>query len=192
MPWLPFYATEDDLADLNQVLASERDLALLQPEGGKQWRAVLDYTLRDDGRHVLWHVPSGSLPLMPESGTGDAIGEIADPFAGWTHLRVRDGQPYFGNSTGILRLNLRIHSAKAESSFGMSSIEWIGNYFWALGRVAPEVTKKRWNRLRRQFSKFGPRVPRGWLDRDRRPEVFALPAARTLLQSGAKGDDNPI
>ena len=192
MPWLPFYATEDDLVDLDQILVLERDLALLQPDGEDQWKAVLDYRLDEDGRYSLWHVPSGPLPLMPAGGTGEPIGEVEDPFAGWTQLRLTEDQPFFGNSTGVFHLNLRIHSTKPESSFGMSSIEWIGNYFSVLGQTAPEVTKKRWAALRRQFSKLGLRVPRGWLERERKPEVFALPGAHKLLQSGAKGDVNPV
>lgn len=158
------------------MLSEKGDLALLQSDGD-QWKAVLDYKLDTDGRHTIWHVSNGPLPFAPIGGTGGAIGEIENPFAGWTGQRVTAGQPVFPNSTGIFHLNLRVHAHKPESSFGMSSIEWIGDYFAVLGRTAPDVTKKRWTALRRQFAKLGPRVPRGWLERERRPEVFALPNA---------------
>jgi hypothetical protein len=169
------------------MVAEDGDLALLAPVEGNFWRATLDVTLGQDGRFPLWHVPSGPLPLMPD-GVGDAVGVIEDPFAGWRHLRFGDGLPFFGSPPGLLWLNLRVGARQSGNTLGLSSLEWIGNYFAALGDVAPEVTKKRWSRLRSRFSKLGPRVPRGAIDRDRKPEVFALPDALAMLREGAKAD----
>jgi hypothetical protein len=191
MPWLPFYASQDDLPLVNAALFADGDVALLMHEGENQWRAVLDRPVAADGRYHLWHVPSGPLPLMPAEMDGP-VGSIDDPFAGWTHLRVTDGHPFFGSHVGIFWLNLHVSPRSPGSGIGLSSIEWIGNHFWAIGREAPAVTKKRWDKLRRQFARLGPKVPRGGLESAAKPEVFALPAALKELEGGASADTSPL
>ena len=191
MPWIPFYASTSDLPLVQEMATADADLALLAPVKDDHWRATLDFTLTQDGRFPLWHVPSGPLPLMPDS-VGDAIGVIDDPFAGWRHLRFGDGRPFFGNPPGLLWLELHVQAKQPGNSLGMSSFEWIGNYFAGLGDVAPEVTRKRWAKLRSRFSRLGPRVPRGAIDRGRKPEVFALPGALEMLSAGAEADTFPM
>lgn len=190
MPWLPFYASIDDLPLVEGALMSDGDVALLVPQGGNRWRAVLGQCPTADGRYPLWHVPSGRLPLL-SPGIDDAVAEIDDPFEGWTQLRTSDGEPFFGNYPGIFWLNLRVAPKEAGRSIGLSSVEWIGNYFWALGRKAPDATKMRWDRLRRQFARLGPKVPRAGLASGRKPEIFALPAALERLEAGALADMSP-
>lgn len=190
MPWFPFYASTSDLLLLQDMLTSEADLALLVPVEGDLWRATLDFALSQDGRFALWHVPSGPLPLMPDS-VGEAIGVIENPFAGWRHLRFADGQPFFGNPPGVLWLELHVQAKQPANSLGMSCFEWVGNYFAGLGDAAPEVTRKRWAKLRGRFSKLAPRVPRGAIDRERKREVFALPGALEMLRAGKRADTFP-
>jgi len=190
MPWLPFYAASDDLPLVNAALFTEGDIAPLLPAGGDRWTAAADHVLAADGRYPLWHVPSGPLPLMP-AGLGDEAGVIENPFAGWTQLRITDGEPYFGNHAGLFWLNLRIAPRDAGAGIGLSSVEWIGNHFWALGREAPPATKKRWDKLRRHFARLGPKVPRGGTASGRGPEIFALPAALAALEANAAADVVP-
>jgi hypothetical protein len=117
--------------------------------------------------------------------------EILDPIKGWDQLRLDQyGQPFLGNPPNVLDLRIMISPKRPGDDLGMSSFGWIGSYFWASGRVAPEVTKKRWNKLRREVAKVAHRVPRGWLTRGTKPEVFALPHAYELLRSGARGAIN--
>ncbi len=116
---------------------------------------------------------------------------IKDLFAGWRHLRFVDGQPFFGNPPRLLWLELHVHAKQPAISLGMSCFEWIGNYFAGLGDAAPEVTRKRWAKLRGGFSKLAPRVPRGAIDRERKPEVFASPGALEKLRADEKADKIP-
>jgi len=193
MRWMHFYASTADLPLVQDTVAADADLALLASEKGNWWKATLDVTLAGDGRYALWHVPTGPLPLMPGDG-GDATAMIDDPFGGWRQLRFSDldGRPFFDSSPGVLWLDLHTKAKQPGCNLGMSSIDWIGNRFWALGRTAPEVTKKRWNKLRRDFSRLGPRVPRGGINEEGKPEVIALPGALEMLREGVKAATFPL
>lgn len=193
LAWIPLYIVQEDLPAFNAILRADGDLALLQHVRGDRWTATLDYDLVADGHYSLWHAAGGPLAIPDRDPFSSASDEIADPFQGWEHLRLDQfGQPFLGSPPNIVTLTIMSKPKVTENTFGMSSLGWIGNYFSVLGRVAPEVTKKRWNKLRRQIAKVAPRVPRGWLTRGTKPEVFALPHAHELLKSGARGEINPI
>lgn len=193
MAWMPLYIATEDLPTLNDVLHSDNDLALLHHEEGDRWKAVLNYELAADGHYSFWHKEGGPLLIPDKVRPTDIDKEIANPFEGWDQPRLNQfGQPFLGNAPNIFDLTIMIEPKSPENSFGMSSFGWIGNYFSVLGKVAPEGTKKRWTKLRRQISKVTPRVPRGWLTRETKPEVFALPHAYEFLKSGARGEINPI
>jgi hypothetical protein len=194
LPWIPLYIIREDLPVLNEIVRADNALALLKHERGERWKAVLEYDLAADGNYSFWHVAGGPLAMPDADPLSSLSEEIPNPFEGWQQLRLNQhGQPFFrGNPPNMLDLRIMIASKRPEDELGMSSFGWIGNHYWALGRVAPEVTKKRWNKLRRDISKVAHRVPRGWLTRGTKAEVFALPHAFELLRSGARGAINPI
>ena len=56
---------------------------------------------------------------------------------------------------------------------GLSSFEWIGNYYSVAGISANEMTRKYWNRLRRQIKKRAVQIPRS--DKEgSKPDFFAF------------------
>ncbi|NTZ43346.1 hypothetical protein G7A66_09665 [Altererythrobacter sp. SALINAS58] len=193
MAWIPLYIGSEDLPLLNEILRSDNDLALLRHEQGDRWKAVLDYEVEADGHYSFWHKDGGPLLVPDKVRLSDIYEEIINPFEGWDQHRLNQfGQPFLNNLPSIIDLTVMVEPKNSEDSFGMSSFGWIGNYFSVLGKVAPDATKKRWTKLRREVSKIAPRVPRGWLTRDTKPEVFALPHAYKLFRTGARGAINPI
>jgi ketosteroid isomerase-like protein len=78
------------------------------PDDGyrQRWRAVPTVERLEDGIHSLWHVPSGSLPLLtPNGGPSQAV---PDPWAGWVEQQPGAERriPYFGGYFGEISLDL--------------------------------------------------------------------------------------
>jgi hypothetical protein len=142
----------------------------------------------------MWHVPSGPLPLLAAKyGGRDTV--VKDPWAGWKERRAGadSSNPYFGaGHVGIIWLNVRLRSRKDPSVIGLSSFEWIGNWYRPIGQPAPAVTERFWQTLRRWVKKRAIRIPRsGPLD-GLDPEIWALPNALAAIEAGAARDTNPI
>ena len=57
--------------------------------------------------------------------------------------------PYFGaGHPGVYWLNARTESTYNSDCLGLSSFEWIGNWYKAIGIEAHPATKKWWERLK--------------------------------------------
>lgn len=140
---------------------------------------------------VLWHVPSGPLPLMfaEEYGGRQWINE---PWLGWTEHRAggNAGEPYFGGHPGVYCLCLTTGSPllRDASEIGLSSLGWIANRYKSLGREADPGTAKHWQSLRRWIVKTGKPVA---VDRAG-SEVYAFPAAAAAIESGAPHEAVPF
>lgn len=137
-------------ADLNQLFAwlnKEEDIAFLISDGPMRWRAVKTMAESRDGRFCLWHQHSGPLPLL-RKGAPDSF--VVDPWAGWREeiTGANPTQPYFGSGhPGIYWLNAQTSSGWSADGIGLSSFEWVGNYYKIIGREAPPVTKNWWDVL---------------------------------------------
>ena len=187
MSWLPVYCLEDDLDNLLNLLGS--DIAFLHPDGPDRWRATSAWRPQPRSRTGLWHVPSGPLPLYVK---GKKTGAIPDPFAGWDADPGHHNKdvPYFGTGhPGVIWLNLRIPPNEAGSVCGLSSFEWIGNHYRAIGQPAHPDTEKWWAGLRRRIDKVATKVPLGGPGGRGRNEVRAFPDALAKL---GKGDIYPF
>ncbi|MBI3561172.1 MAG: beta-lactamase family protein [Gammaproteobacteria bacterium] len=113
MPWLPFYASENDLPTLLLHLNASEEIAFVVSNGPGKWIAVKALESLKDGRYCLWHVPSGPLPLF--RGAKEAPGEITNPFAGWSEEKAGADptKPYFGaGHPGVFWLNVRCLAAE--------------------------------------------------------------------------------
>jgi len=140
----------------------------------------------------LWHRPSGPLPLVGPFKS--AVGEVLDPFAGWTEIRsgANAHQPYFGaGHTGVVWWNVKIES-KQLPGLGLSSFEWIGNHYKIIGQPAKPETEAWWKRLRNAVRRLkAVRVPRSGPVDGPRPEIWALPSALQKIRDGVARDLNP-
>jgi hypothetical protein len=190
MPWLPFYASQNDLRDLLIYLNASAEVAFIVSQVRGKWIAVNSLPSVEHGRYCLWHIPSGPLPL--ERGPREKPGEIVDPFAGWSEIRVGadPSTPYFGaGHPGVFWLN--VQSGEMLSAglqvVGLSSFEWIGNHYRIIGSSAHPDTERYWKGLRRWVTKIAVRVPRGGPIKTEAAEIWALPGAQALFVSGAVG-----
>jgi hypothetical protein len=186
------YLTGDDVALLSAMLNADEEIAFVKTDGPNRWKAILCLSTLSAGRTGMWHIPSGPLPLLAPDKK-DA-GLVHDPFSGWNELRTGADPttPYFGaGHPGVIWLNLRLHPNERDSACGMSSFEWIGNRYSLIGNPATEKTKLWWASLRRRIQRIAKKAPRQTLSTPSRPEIFAFPAARILLEGGKRFDLNP-
>lgn len=186
MPWLPMYLDNDDLKMLIDWLNQEECVAFIVNDGfgvkKTKWKAIKsinDYTCN---KYCLWHIPSGSLPLI--TSDKNITKTIIDPWKGWEEERTGadSSQPYFGTGhVGILWLNNLTKLIDKKQIIGVSCFEWIGNYFRVLGREAPEETEKWWQRLKRWVKKQAILIPQ---KEGMRPEIWCFPGAMDKIQKG--------
>lgn len=195
MAWLPFYAIADDVLALLAYLNSSTEIAFIVSNGTGKWIAADSLASLPDGRHCLWHVPGGPLPLF--RGANESPGEIANPFLGWSEARsgADRSQPYFGaGHPGVFWLNVDLRENEAaahEILVGLSSFEWIGNHYRMIGHPAKPETEKFWKALGRWVKRTAIKVPRGGPQYCTPPEIWAFPGAQAMFEAGAKGAPNP-
>jgi hypothetical protein len=193
MPWLPFYADEEDFRVVHDYLNQNEEIAFIVSDVPHRWRATHTIPHMDGTRICLWHVPSGPLPLL-HPHPSKAVDSIADPWSGWTELRTGTDNtcPYFGaGHPSIIWLNHRPKSERLSDGIGLSSFEWIGNRYSLIGSPAPKVTERFWQRLGRWAKKSAVIIPRaGALDGPSR-EIWAFQSALAAFRSGRNRDSNP-
>lgn len=191
MAWLPMYMDNQDIAEVLSHLNDDGQMAFIVSSGNGGWRAVASLSELRPGRHCLWHVPSGPLPLF--RGAATEPGLVVNPFAGWVEEKpgADPAEPYFGaGHPGVIWLNFRATTTQplsGQSEIGLSSFEWIGNHYKAVGSAAKPATEAYWNALRRWVKKKAVKVPRGGIAQSTPPEIWAFPEAVDLLKQGAKG-----
>jgi hypothetical protein len=178
---------------LRTMLNDDPEVAFIVADGVGRWRAVQSLSVLDKGRHALWHVPSGSLPLL---GTvqDDPDGEIVDPWRGWKERRTGAdaSTPYFGpGHPGIYWLNLQNGRNANEPLVGLSSFEWIGHRYAAFGRAVAPSTDRWWKRLGATIRRLSKKVPRGGPSGTFKPEIYAFPVAIRALDEGRPAAKNP-
>ena len=192
MPSLPFYATEQDFQHIFSYLNDEEDVAFLVADGAGRWIARKNQDYIGYARYCIWHIPSGPLPLLRIDGKENGL--VEDPWQGWQEERTGadSSHPYFGSGhPGIIWLNAKAKSTNRNIGIGLSSFEWIGNWYRIIGRPAPEITEKFWKRISRTIKKGAVRIPRTGAWDGPHSEIWALPDALTNIQEGAERDGNP-
>lgn len=178
---------------LLSLLNDDPEAAFIIADGPGKWKAVETIDAFRDRRCLIWHVPSGPLPLLA-AVFGDRDSEVADPWAGWTERRAGaiPSIPYFGpDHTGHVRLTIKNFAGGNESRIGLSSIEWIGNHYARIGSPADPSTERWWKRLRAALGRISKKVPRGGSFGDSKPEIYALPDAFRAFAKGMEADINP-
>ena len=192
-PWLPIYATGLDVDVLRHSLNADTEIAFLVSAGDKSWKAVPKVMALPDGRYALWHVPSGALPLISADRAAPPT-SITDPWSGWQEARSGADKrtPYFGaGHPGIVWLNVRTNAREKDAAIGLSSFEWIGDHYRAIGNSASTATHEWWKQLRRDVAKVARKVIRGGASGDSKAEIYALPDALLHFETGLRADINP-
>jgi hypothetical protein len=192
MPWLPHYIDEVDAALLCEHLNSDPEIAFIVANGPGRWIAERSLQAVGDGRHCLWHVPSGPLPLLAPGGAPSSI--VEDAWQGWSELRAGadPSLPYFGaGHPGVVWWNVKTRSRRGPG-IGLSGFEWIGNHYRIIGSSADAATERWWAKLRRLMRKVkASRIPRAGPVDGAGPEIWAWPSALAKISAGAARDDNP-
>jgi hypothetical protein len=206
MPWLPFFIAGDDLPVLIDRFNRDEEIAYIVKDGpdrpGEQrWRAVRSVETLAMGEHVLWHVPTGPLPMLDLSEPGPRTGflvpdpdpPIRDPFAGWTQPTSGPFEsPYFGPAhPGVMRLTLwtrhlpYTHEERATrsplTSYWIDRQQLVASDIQFGGYEAPPDVHKRWyGRLKTWMARAAVK-----LEADGLPHKFyAFPFALALLKQG--------
>jgi hypothetical protein len=172
-------------------------LELEQP-GLQRWKAVRTVDTLADGRHSLWHIPAGALPLIDTSPgprplivpEGPGYPTIPDAWAGWTgppgfgpgsHPWIRlevwtRHQPYTQEERKVLREQNSFWLSN-DDMLVVSNFEWTGSHF----RPAPTQTQRWWNRMK------------GWVERNSvrlstqsKFSFWAFPSAFQKLKDGVR------
>jgi hypothetical protein len=194
MGWLPMYLNKTDVDELLEFLNDEDQIAYLVCTEPYCWKAVKTVDKLQNGETVLWHIPSGPLPLHTKAAAtlnNNYKSWILDPFRGWANKDcVSDGvEPYFGGCwPGVISLNIKLG---AEAEISMSCFTWIGNYFAMIGKPADRKTERYWQRLRRQIKKRSVPLSRSD-DLVNSDNIYTFKGALEEIKNGKKRALNPI
>ena len=206
MPWIPFYANPEDARLLLNWLEQTREIGFLVDDGPKRWKAVPALNTLPQAPILLWHVPTGPLPLLTGSKANDPVEQIEWPWNGWTEKREGSEKrmPYFGPGyIGVIELSLRLNSSRtwngtshqglpgASNAVGLSSFGWIGNHYSIIDSPAKPETEKFWKKLRRFVASRGVRIPRVGPLNGVNPEIYALPSVLAEIKNGRARGANP-
>ncbi len=191
MPWLPFYADEEDFRVVLGRLNADEESAVIVPNGAGRWVAKRTVDGLADGCYCLWHIPSGPLPLLFRRAGKIHTAAVEDPFAGWEARLTghNPSVPYFGIHPGVIVMAKVTQGVESPDAIGMSGFSWIGNRYRAIGYGAAESTGKWWRRLRRWVRKQAVRrIPR---KAGLEPEIWVFPSAYRRIAGGVGHDVNP-
>jgi hypothetical protein len=209
MAWIPMYLMKPDVEILNDLLNKDDEIAYLVSNGHKEWIAKKQIDINTeiasqnlirefDSKQInsiefnLWHIPSGSLPLLNlKKDEQCEDGKVTNPWIGWIELRTgaNSSIPYFGaGHPGVI--NLKIKLPIAEEIY-MSSFGWIGNHYKLIGNGADPSTEIFWQKLRKLVKKFSTQIPRGNSEKEKN-EIFAFPTAYKEIKKGRGCSYNPF
>ena len=167
------YLYEADVTLLLDRLNSDPEIAVLD----HNWIAVPDVKDVRDGSYMLWHVPSGPLPLTNPVALHPGVIQL--DLHRWGTVCNSQGEKRFPFD-------------RSPDVIGMSCFGWIGNRYRPIGLPASPATEKWWNRLRRWVAKMAIRIPRWGPIESTDPEIYAFPCAYKAIKSGKARDDNPL
>jgi hypothetical protein len=192
MPYIFFYADEQDFRMILNYFNEHAEVALIVPDGAHRWRATFTVPRLRRKSIALWHVPSGALPLLhapPDNKTA----RVRNPWRGWKELfpGASTSEPYFGpGHPGIIWLSRQPRSASIPGAVGMASFDWIGGRYSRVGSAVPKPTRRFWNGLRKWVKEHAVLIPRkGRLNGPRR-EIWAFPSALASFKRDRKREED--
>ena len=195
MPALQFYADAEDFVSIFQRLKADSEIACIFPNGQHKWIAGTIKQTLPDGKYVLWHMPSGPLPLLTSPDPETEPAWIADPFSGWTELLpgLDSNVPFFGSIPQIITLGVQRQATEDPEGIGQSYFGWIGSRYKSVGLPAAPETQRWWRSLGRWFKSAAVKkiAALGPVDGpDTR--IWAFPSAYRQILGGNHRDANPL
>ncbi len=193
MPSLAIYLDAVDARTLLAWLNAEREIAFVLSEGGVL-RTADTLARLAEGRHRLWHKPTGKLPLL-EAKTPEqqAVSGWLSPTIGIWRTdrfdRLDESHP------AVLTLDIQHQRRVAgEDVLGLSTIGWIGNRYASLGKPAMPETQRWWRRLQAWVKGHARRISRlGPLDvSEQNLWAWAFPSALGAITAGRPRALNPL
>ena len=191
MPWIPFYADDDDFSLIMERLNSDPEIAIIVAAGAGAWLAKHQIPELAEGKHLLWHLPGGPLPLLRADAFTEP-GTVEEPFTGWKEQRpgADPSIPFFGSIPGIIELHKSVNGEVSSGAIGLSSFGWLGNRYRVIGKGASPTTQSWWRRMQSWVKHAAiEKIPRG--GRSVSPEIWAFPSAHTKIKAGVPRDSNP-
>lgn len=190
---MPLYLMGDDVDLLISHFNEDDEVAWLVADGWGRWIAKEQVEELYE-RTVLWHRPSGPLPLRGADGDGTDQW-VTDPFAGWDEPQPwrRKTVPNFGGHPGVYDLHITPSDSpylEWPGQIGLSGIRWIANYYSVTGRPAHPLTERHWEALRRWLAKMA--SPLHLLEGSRhQPIPYAFPRALSAIEAGVTYETVP-
>jgi hypothetical protein len=194
MPWIPFYADDEDFLGIVEHLNQDDEVAFVVSAGPTSWKAVPQVNFHHlHEETILWHIKGGPLPLWNDARE---IRFIKDPFSGWedhcpSDLSYRKN-PYFGAGCPVT-IDLKINTSGRHDpeAIGISSFGWIGNRYSVIGNPAPTVTKEWWEKLRKWVSKNSrKKISRAGPIGTGKGEIYSFSRAYEKFLAGADREEN--
>jgi|GEM_PF-3086735 len=188
------YSTQVDALRILEWLNKRIDIAFLLRTNPSCWQASWELQGLPEGPILLWHVPSGPLPLYPP-GSNEVFDDIQDPFAGWkgrAHGAYPE-MPHFAYSPKVFYWYLRVQSRfswidfspigpNTNGTIGRSYFFWWADHLKLIGKPSNPETRKCWAALRAFVRKKAIKVKAA--ESLNYADVLALPDAFQAIQQG--------
>ncbi len=193
MPSVSLYLDRADAPILLDWLNGQADIAFIRRSDDDRPRAVKRITRLDEGRHQLWHRPSGPIPLLVTPGSHEvAVAQWLESAMG-APISARMGLDE--NHPGVITFEVQFLREGPEGYvLGLSTIAWVGDRYAPMGWAAHPTTMRWWKRLQAFVKRRATRVSRfGPLD-EARPGLtaWAFPAAYAQILEGRARAANPL
>jgi hypothetical protein len=183
---ISMYLARADIDLLVSHFNEDEELVWLVGDGADRWIAKQQVGELYE-RTILWHTPSGPLPLVGTDGDGSDRW-VTDPFQGWDEpqsWRQRTEPVFFHPGVYSLRITPPDSPYLEEpEQIGLSGIGWLANYYSAIGRPAHPATERHWKALRRWITSLAS-VPSVAANSSQRRRQYAFPEALKAIQAGA-------
>jgi hypothetical protein len=198
MPDIIMYLTKNDLELIRIWINSEEDVAWIIKEKQKgstyYWKAVNQVCTLLEQDYAIWHKKSGIL-VLPSGPINQHDIIIQDPFKGWKQELIYENHttPWIGSHfPGPYIFSCRTIGKESSPSIARSDLFWNMNSYKSVGKPAPDVCVKWWNRLLRFIKKNSTEIPWPYPKVVGKKKAFAFPDAYKKIKKGMSVDNNPV
>jgi hypothetical protein len=180
MAWIPIYADKEDFRTILEWLNADPETVFIVASNPGRWVAKSSLDALESRRYCIWHLKSG--PGLFQGGTEwEESASSADP-----------DNLYFGpGETRVFWLDACPDASTPQGAIGLSNFGWAGNRVGASGKAAPAAAEAWWRRLGRWIRKSAIKIPRGGLQNQTAPEIWAFPSAHRAISAGTLCALNP-
>ncbi len=193
MPSVSLYLDRAVAPILLEWLNGQPDLAFIRRSDDDRPRAVKRIVSLREGRHLLWHRPSGPVPLLVSPNSHEVA--MALWLAAEVGATVPEHMGIDENHPGVITLQVQYLREGPEGEvLGLSTFAWVGDRYAPIGWAAHPATLRFWKRLHAFVKRHATRVPRSGPVSRARPglSAYAFPAAFAQILEGRARAANPL